>query len=411
MKVLFTFGGLPHYYNYVLSRLNNIENLDIVVVIPQKKAGTIGHGVKQTQEGINFTVKYLYEKKAFYGNYVLDGLKELIEEEKPEIVVTIWPYILAFVYNLGLRKCLKKNNIKLILKEIPFKVPVKEKAIEYYKSDDYLLTNEDLQLHEKVNFKFDLKYRLLTCVRAYYYNNVIDATVNYIAAAKEIISSYGLSKEKIFVTTNSPDTELIFNAHKKIKDLSPILANNPHRIIHIGRLVAWKKVHLLLDAVAKVKDKYADVELLVIGKGPEEENLKIQAKELGLDKNVRFVGAIYDNETLGQYLLASQIYILAGMGGLSINQAMAFGKPVICSVADGTEKALVKEGISGLYFKNGDVEDLAQKISFLLSKPEKIEEMGKNALDIIKNEINIHTVINGYIKAFNAVTNPKYLLK
>ena len=48
MKVLFTFGGLPHYYNYVLSRLNNISGLEIVVIVPEAKSETIGKGVYQT---------------------------------------------------------------------------------------------------------------------------------------------------------------------------------------------------------------------------------------------------------------------------------------------------------------------------------------------------------------------------
>ncbi len=410
MKVLFTFGGLPHYYNFVLSRLNTVQNLEIVVVVPQQKAGTFGNGVKQTHEGINFKVRYLKEKKAFYGNYILSGLQNLIEEEKPEIIVTIWPYILDFTVNLKLRNYLKINNIELILKEIPFKVPHKNKAIEYYKSKEYLYLNEDLKAHEKVNLKFKLKYHLLTWERSFYYDKVISATVNYIPQAKEIISSYGLPKEKIFIITNSPDTNQIFKAHEKIKKLPAILPDNKNRIVHIGRLVAWKKVHLLIDALVLLKKNIPDIELLVIGKGIEEEKLKQQVIQNNLEQNVRFVGAIYDNEILGQYLLSSQIYVLAGMGGLSINQAMAFGKPIICSTADGTEKALVKDGYSGYYFRDDDTLDLAQKIEQLLSQPEKIEKFGKNALEIIKNEINIHTVINGYLKAFNAVTNNQYAL-
>ena len=45
MKVLFTFGGLPHYYNYVLNKLNSVEGINVIVVIPGSKSKTMGEGV------------------------------------------------------------------------------------------------------------------------------------------------------------------------------------------------------------------------------------------------------------------------------------------------------------------------------------------------------------------------------
>jgi glycosyltransferase involved in cell wall biosynthesis len=98
--------------------------------------------------------------------------------------------------------------------------------------------------------------------------------------------------------------------------------------------------------------------------------------------------------------LGAGIYVLAGMGGLSINEAMCFGKPVICSVADGTEKRLVKEGMNGHYFESGSLEDLVDKITLLFHEPEKISSMGLASREIIEKEINIHTVLGNYMEAF-----------
>jgi len=98
------------------------------------------------------------------------------------------------------------------------------------------------------------------------------------------------------------------------------------------------------------------------------------------------------------------------MGGLSINEAMIYGKPVVCSVADGTEKKLVRDNFNGKYFEKGNLEDLVEKLDFLLSNPKIIEDMGKNSEKIIREEINIHTVIKGYIRAFNYVTKNKFQL-
>jgi glycosyltransferase involved in cell wall biosynthesis len=106
---------------------------------------------------------------------------------------------------------------------------------------------------------------------------------------------------------------------------------------------------------------------------------------------------------LGKYFLASAVYVLAGMGGLSINDAMAFGRPIVCSVCDGTEKQLVYEGENGMYFKNGDGKDLTDKLRYLFKNPELVKKMGEHSTDIIKNKINIHTVIKGYLDAFTYV--------
>lgn len=410
MKVLFTFGGLPHYNNYILSRLNSIDNLEIVVAVPDKGTKTLGDSVKEGLDGINFRVIYLKEKKAFYGNYYLDGLLETIKIVSPDIVVTIWPYVLNIVADFKLKRYLRKNNINLVIKEIPFDIPPYKDAIKYYESNYALRLNEDLEIKTKINLAFYLKHYFLREIRRYYYSRLIKASINYIDEAYTISPSYGLKKESVFISTNSPDTDLIFAAAAEIVGAEPILPSNPHRIIHVGRLVKWKRVHLILEALVKLKPEFPEIELIVIGKGKEESTLKQKVVELGLDANVKFVGGIYDYNQLGRYFKASSVYVLAGMGGLSINEAMAFGKPVICSIADGTEKRLVRNGYNGYYFKPDDCVDLASKIGTLLRDIQLIRNMGQNSLSIIKNEVNVYTVLKGYLASFNYVTGEKLTL-
>lgn len=67
--------------------------------------------------------------------------------------------------------------------------------------------------------------------------------------------------------------------------------------------------------------------------------------------SIRFIGAVYDPEKLGAYMNESTVYVLAGMGGLSINDAMTYGMPVLCSVCDGTERDLVIDGKNGFFSK------------------------------------------------------------
>ena len=177
------------------------------------------------------------------------------------------------------------------------------------------------------------------------------------------------------------------------------------RIIHVGRLVKWKRVDLLIHTVARLSVKFPEIELIIIGDGPELNNLKKLSLELKIEKRIIFVGSVYDPVMLGRYYKCSTVYVLGGMGGLSINEAMVFEKPIICSICDGTERNLVRNGYNGYLFENGNLEDLIEKLTLLLSDEDKIKAFGKNSLNIIQSKININTVVSGYLKAFNSVMN------
>ncbi len=396
-KVIFTFGGLPHYYNYVLNRLQKEGNIDLKVVLPQKGSRTIGKGVFQTQKDVEFGLLPLIEKKAWYGKSYFVGLEKMIEEERPDILVTVWPFVLSFIFDRKLLRTIRKYNVKLIFKDIPFNIPNYHEAVDFFTSSIRL---EDLSKPKSGLFwkAYYTIFRELTKR----YLKLMDAHVYYASKAYEIIGSYGIAEEKIFIIYNSPDTDRLFEKKRALLQTKPILTLNPHRILHVGRLVAWKKVDQLIEAFTLIKRKIPNSELVILGNGPELEHLKSKVQILGVD-NVIFIDGTYDSETLGKYFIESTVYVLAGMGGLSINEAMVYGKPVICSVADGTENELVRSGFNGYIFEEDNVQDLADKIEELISDPNRVQEFGKNSLKIIEEEININTVINGYLKAFDYV--------
>ncbi|MGL4629814.1 MAG: glycosyltransferase family 4 protein [Leadbetterella sp.] len=402
MKVLFLAGGMPHYYNLVLNKLNTFPKLEVVVVTPKGIGSTVGAGVYQTQESTEFKIHHLEEYRTYYGKMFFKNIYEVIEKENPTIIISNWPYTLAWIFFPLLYFKIRRKKIRLISKEIPFQVPYYDKAVEFYSSGGGITENHQVK-NKQSSLYSKLKYQLVTEVRKWMVNKV-DAHINYFDEAIEIQHSYGVPKERVFVTANSPDTDVLFEVKKSIENLEQILPHNPYRVIHVGRLVKWKKVDLLINVISKLIPKYPNIELVVVGVGPEEESLKNHVIQLGIQKNVLFVGGVYDTSTLGQYFLASSIYVLAGMGGLSINEAMVFGLPVICSVADGTERKLVKSEVNGNYFEDGNEESLLCVIDKMLANLSVIRKMGLESERIIKEEVNIHTVLDKYIEAFEFVT-------
>ena len=317
MKVLFTFGGIPHYLNAMLNRLQ-AKGIEITVVSPQKGNTTIGKGVKMVEGG---AYKHLTtpEKKMFYGKSAFPALPEIIAEEKPDIVVVGWPYFLQVFFQPALRKAIKSCNARLVIREIPFQTPPYGKIREYFKA----------------NPMHDEGMRLLSKGTGFYLRQWV---TNYSTAAYDILPSYGVKKEQIHVTYNSTDTDALLKEKESVLASPSILPPCDRRLLHIGRLVKWKRVDLLIEAFRKVAADYPEAELVIVGDGPELDRLKQQASDLQLADRIRFIGAVYDPKMLGAYMNESSIYVLAGMGGLSINDAMTYGMPVLCAVCDSTER-------------------------------------------------------------------------
>ncbi len=394
MKVVFLFGGLPHYLNKVLNKINAESDIEVVVIVPEGNSLTFGSGVHQSEVGIDFKVIRLVESSAWYGKPFFKNFYKTIASEKPDVIVTGWPYFLAYMLMPLLLLRLKIKGIKLYAREIPFTVPAYNETFEAFEKRCV-----DGQKNELI-FKNGLAFWLLKLMRKYLYTVVFDKALLYTEQGIDIIYSYGLAKENITVTYNSPDTDEIFETIKEIKLKHPHLTSKPHRLLHIGRLVKWKNIDLLIKAVQVLKPKYPNIELAIIGKGEEEVNLKTLVNTLNLTDNISFLGAIYEGEGQTIEFLKSGVYVLAGMGGLSINEAMAHSLPIICSVADGTEKHLVFEDKNGFYFKDSNLESLVDAIDKMFTSD--TIEMGARSKAIIEQKINLPFVSSQFIGALRS---------
>lgn len=406
MKVLFTFGGMPHYLNAMLEKLQ-AKGADITVVSPRKGNATIGKGVKMVEEGA-YRHLNTQEKKMYYGKSGFPALPDIIADERPDIVVLGWPYFLQVFFQPSLRRALKRCDARLVIREIPFQTPPYGQIRDYFRQ--HPMYDEGMRLLS-TGKAFYLRQWLTARIRKYCYARVA-GTLNYSTAAYDILPSYGVKREQIHVTYNSTDTEALWREKAAVLAAPALLPPSERRLLHIGRLVKWKRVDLLIEAFARTLTQYPDAELVIVGNGPELDNLKKQAAALGLplrskEENgvdgrgcVRFIGAVYDPKELGAYMNEATVYVLAGMGGLSINDAMTYALPVVCSVCDSTERDLVTDGRNGLFFRDGDADSLTEKILQLLASPQECRRMGQESERIIREQINIDTVSERYLKAF-----------
>ena len=400
MKICFIFDGIPHYHVHLLNEINKVH--PVTVILPRSKSFFQEQHVKVSEEG-NFQRIYVEKRKAFYGKNVLVGFKGAIKNINPDVVIFVWPYFLELVFNPSLRRFLKSRNISIAIKEIPFFLPAYHETQAEFRSKAVQSMLDEKIINNPLNFYIQKK------LRKKLYSTIVDYAFNYIESGKKLIGSYGLPKNKIFTTYNSDNTDDMMTAVAEAHRQHHII-KKPYKLIHIGRLVPWKRVDLLILACAKLVNIFPAIELDIIGNGPELEKLKNLAKTEGVEDRVHFVGAIYDNIEKAKYFLESSIYVLAGMGGLSINEAMAYGLPVVCSVCDGTEHHLVFEGLNGQYFQTDNLASLVKVLTNMLSDTTKLVEMGAKSLDIIKNNINEHVVVQAYLNAFEQIDQERVLL-
>lgn len=392
MKVMFVGVGLVHYYNLVLNRLMDETGIDIVNVVATNQSGHVGNAVHQTRDGCRFRIVELPEHHIGARYHSFHGLAALILKERPAIAVVSDYYMPTFMLNPAAIRARRLTGMKLIMKSIPFRLKRYDDCLADWRQHSILFRMSPPGLVRRLLLE-GLKFMF----------NIPDAHVNYVTEAYNIYGSYGIARDRIHITYNSPDTDTLLSVCDRIRTLPGPFPPNKQRLIHVGRLIEWKRVDLLLEAVQTLSTTFPNIELLIVGEGPERARLEALTDDLNIRNHVRFTGGIFDPDTLGQHLMASSVYVLAGMGGLSINDAMCFEKPVICSVCDGTERNLVTDNVNGFFFKEGDRVDLCDKITRILSDPLRMAEMGRASRQVIETRVNIHTVIDGYMKAFRYV--------
>ncbi len=191
------------------------------------------------------------------------------------------------------------------------------------------------------------------------------------AAAVEVHSEAGLTENNLQQLA------------EREQSLDPAL-----RFVSVGRLLAWKGFHLGLRAFAKAEVAHA--EYWVIGDGPERGRLERLARTLGIERNVRFLGALSRGEAL-QTLKRCGVLVhpsLHDSGGWVCLEAMAAGLPVICLELGGPNQQVDQtRGVKIAATTSAKVvNELAGVMVDLASAPGRLSAMGEAARKRVASE-------------------------
>lgn len=152
-----------------------------------------------------------------------------------------------------------------------------------------------------------------------------------------------------------------------------------HCLLAIGQFIHRKGFDVLMKAAASLAE---DAGIYIVGGEPTEEYLALQ-KELDLT-NVHFLG-FQSKETLVKFYKAADVFVLPtreDIWGLVINEAMAYGLPVITTDRCVAGLELVEDGVNGYIVPVRDVEALAEKMNLILRSD--LRAMGRASLEKIR---------------------------
>jgi glycosyltransferase involved in cell wall biosynthesis len=180
-------------------------------------------------------------------------------------------------------------------------------------------------------------------------------------------------------------------------------ATNPI-FLFVGQIVPRKGLKTLLEACFTLKSKgYTNYTLLVVGDGEQRQELEVYARDSNLDMQVKWVGNVAYGQ-LGSYFQQADIFVFPtydDIWGMVLVEAMAFGKPVICSKGGGAVE-MVAEDKNGFIFDPGNSEKLAESMCKFLDTKMLIKTMSDNSISIMTQHTS-EGAINSFVEALRVV--------
>jgi glycosyltransferase involved in cell wall biosynthesis len=210
-----------------------------------------------------------------------------------------------------------------------------------------------------------LKKLLLTPVRRI----LARKAVWNIVQTKSSIANIGPGASNVLVLINPVDPEIAAFADNH--------SEKKYDFLFAGRIIKEKGIYVLLEAVEIIKKRGFSVSVAIAGDGHELKNVLALIKEKELP--VTYLGSVDKKELANAYLVSSMLIVPSSghMEGspLVISEAISLNTPVIVS----DQPAMVEAtGKSGLTFKSGQVEELADLMTTVVTKKEVYERLLKS---------------------------------
>lgn len=266
-----------------------------------------------------------------------------------------------FTFRRFYKKVLKKRDYDLIIDDVS-KIPL---ATPWYITDRPVLAVHH-HVHGRSLFSqlpypqawyvYHMERYLL---RAYRDTPLISVSES---SRDDLLALYPFTR--LDVQHNGIDFTRISSAYPGLKP------NEQPTILYLGRLKKYKRVDHLLQALLRLREHIPGIQLIIAGKGDDEDRLQELVREWKLQDAVTFLGFISDQEKIK---LLHQAWVTAIASekegwGISVLEGNAAGLPAVGYDVEGLRDS-IRDGETGLLARNGDIDDLAGRLSQILTSP------------------------------------------
>ncbi len=195
----------------------------------------------------------------------------------------------------------------------------------------------------------------------------------------------GARGERVHVMPNAIDPNR-FQAPKAGQSVRTRLGLEGSIVIgHVGLFYFWDRLDVLIEAVKSIRIQHPKVKVLLVGDGPEMENLKRTAFRLGMERAVIFSGPVPRGD-VPAYIDAMDICVLPNSNAfgspIALFEFMAMGKP--CVVPDlGPMRDVIDDDMTGILFPRGDFGALQKALVRVIEDPALRTQLGVRARDTV----------------------------
>lgn len=192
------------------------------------------------------------------------------------------------------------------------------------------------------------------------------------ALRRHLIEDVGCAPDHVTSVPTGIDTERFRPGDKAAARAALGLPTESRYLGIVATLRSWKGHSFLLQALAQLP---GDLQLLIVGDGPQREALTAQVQELGLGERAHMVG---DQADVVPWLQSLDLFALPSWANEGVPQAllqaMACGLPVVSTPVGGIPE-LVEDGITGALVAPRDAAALAAGLEGMLAAPARAEEL------------------------------------
>jgi glycosyltransferase involved in cell wall biosynthesis len=188
---------------------------------------------------------------------------------------------------------------------------------------------------------------------------------------KDVLRSYGITQDITVIPTGIPEEDFSGVRKEEERNNSMFFESFPElkdrrRLLFVGRIGGEKNVMFLLPVLKKVSEEVKDVHLMMVGDGPQKDEMKRKAKEMGLSLRISFLGYV-DRKDIKHAFSLADVFTFPSKTetqGLVTVESMICRTPVVAIGEMGTKH--VMRGDNGGYMVNEDVDEFSDKVTMLL---------------------------------------------